>query len=116
MPTVRRECGDFGKQLRPDLHGRLWTRDFTAMYTSLPQGIICKQVMAACEEAFEFEAERRKCTKDEVGLGLTWDYKRKATCQFVKNGKFGLFSWLVYSTKISGAYLYTYTICKEEYV
>ena len=62
--------------------GRLWARDFSAMYTSLPRHRLLRQVCEAIHEAFTHQAKRLRCPVEAVGVKVKYDYKRKATAEF----------------------------------
>ena len=70
--------------------GRLWTHDFTAMYTSLPQQAVFQQVVKACEEAFAYAADLAHSSAEEMGMEVIYDYRMKATAKFSNAGQFGL--------------------------
>ena len=75
------------KQLNPDTLGRMWTRDFTSMYTSLPQTTIVAKVMTACHEAFLWvAADKEKCPLERIGVSIDYDYKMRATATLNSEG------------------------------
>ena len=76
------------KELDPKVLGRLWTRDFSAMYTSLPRHRLLRQVCEAIHEAFEYQAKQLRCPMSALGLKVKYDYSRKAKAQFQQGAQY----------------------------
>jgi hypothetical protein len=80
--TAAEEAAARLRALDPKVLGRLWTRDFSAMYTSLPRHRLLRQVSEAIHEAFEYQAKQQRCPVGALGFKVKYDYKRKATAEF----------------------------------
>ena len=63
------------------INNDVWTRDFTRMYTSLPQQAITTGVIKTIEEAIKYYAETEKVSENSVVFKMSYDYKGKATAK-----------------------------------
>ena len=59
----------------------VWTRDFTRMYTSLPQQAIISNVIKTIEEAIKYYAETEKVNESSVVFKMSYDSQGKATAK-----------------------------------
>ena len=71
------EAAERLKAVNPELAGRLWTRDFSTMYTSLPQERLQKQVMEAVHEAYVDQAAYMQQPVEKTGMAIRFDQQRK---------------------------------------
>ena len=86
--TSAEEAAGRLKCLNPRLLGRIWTRDFSAMYTSLPRERLVTQVSEAVHEAFCAQAAALNLEAEKLGMSVKYDYKKKATAEFEIGGRF----------------------------
>ena len=89
MVSSAEEVAEQLKNTDARLQGRLLTRDFMAMYTSLPLDLVLKQCVIPCQEAYEWFATTTKCPMAEVGIDVKYDSAIKAFGTFKRNGYAG---------------------------
>jgi len=68
--------------------GRIWTRDFTRMYTSLPSQRVIQEVAQAITEAVDWKAQQLKVLEQEIKFDLHWRWDKKTSCEIGTKGKY----------------------------
>ena len=64
----------------------IFTRDFTRMYTSIPQGTLVEKVQTAVQEVFDWHSAKTKTPRDQLRVHVTYPKPNKAHACFSDKG------------------------------
>ena len=68
------------------IKGSVFTRDFTRMYTSIPQERLIEKVLQPLREAFQWKSAETKIPFDDLRMDVKYEYNNHATAVFRHEG------------------------------
>ena len=86
MTNVDRVAADIKNNVQQLRGLPVFTRDFTRMYTSIPQETLVEKVKLAIEEAFDWHSAKAKIPRDQLRVKVTCPSPGKSHASFAAKG------------------------------